>query len=77
MEPLEEGTKISLLVSDEWITGTFLGFIEEAEQVYYCVDIGRPSFRRINSGYVQEIEVGESAKILDFSSAKKRFAVVR
>lgn len=52
-----EGSKISVRLSDDsWITGTFLGVMEEAGNTYYLLDLGRPSPRKINAGFILEIE---------------------
>lgn len=69
---LEEGAVLSLRNSDgEWTTGLFLGILEEAGQEWYVLDIGRPSPRRINSGFVTDIEVQPEGDILKFPKKKK------
>ena len=70
MHELEPGSKISVLTSDEWVTGVFLGFHEEANQDWLIIDLGREKPRRINAGFVQEIEEHAQAEIKIFNKLK-------
>ena len=71
MHELEEGTKISILIDDDWVTGIFLGCEEEYGQNWIYLDIGRAKPRRINSGFCMEIEESPGADIIDMATRTK------
>lgn len=68
---LEAGTKINLLVCDEWMTGVFLGHVEEFGCDWLIIDMGNPTPRRINCGFISDIEPHPSADVLSFPPAKR------
>ncbi len=63
MEEIEAGAKISLLLGEEWVTGTYLSHVEQFGQDWIIIDIGREKPRWVNAGYIQEMEETPKAEI--------------
>jgi len=67
---LEPGSKISLYVGDTWITGTLIEVLEECGQDWLVIDEGHDTPRLVNSGYIQEIIISQSATVLPYKAKK-------
>ena len=67
---IEPGTKIDLFVGDDWISGTFVGHTEEFGQDWIVLDIGKPEFRKINAGFVSDIQAKPQAHVINFPENK-------
>jgi hypothetical protein len=68
MVEIEEGAKISILLGDEWVTGTYLGHVTQWESDWIILEIGRENPRRVNVGFIQEIEEHKKAEVKELKT---------
>jgi hypothetical protein len=76
MVEIEEGAKISILLNDEWVTGTYLGHITQWESDWILLEIGRENPRRVNVGFIQEIEEITKAEVKPLRKKQKTLTIL-
>ena len=67
---MKKGQKVSILINDEWITGTFVKEIQAHGQDWLIIK-SKDRTHKINAGFVEEIFTQSKAKIIPFPKLAK------